>query len=217
MGIARSLERRLESLFEGAPGRVFSGRIHPAEMATRIAREADLGSFQHETGTATANEFVLTVNPKDMRSDPTELQASLEAILGEHAAEAGLRLEGPPSVAIEASEAVSKGQFTTQLEVVPGQLAPWAQLRSDTTGSYDICHNRALVGRSDDVDVIIPLDDVSRRHALIWREGGDVFIRDLGSSNGTRIDGSLLESDAVRLDQPSVVAFASNRYRLVPA
>ena len=67
MSLARSLERRLERLFEGATGRVFSGRLHPSEMAGRIAREADLARYRHESGPATANRYVLTVSPEDGR------------------------------------------------------------------------------------------------------------------------------------------------------
>ncbi|MGH9301713.1 MAG: FHA domain-containing protein, partial [Acidimicrobiales bacterium] len=44
-------------------------------------------------------------------------------------------------------------------------------------------------GRLPDCD--IPLDDpnVSRRHAQIAREGVDVVLRDLGSTNGTKLNG----------------------------
>ena len=95
MSLARSLERRLERLFEGAAGRVFSGRLHPSEMAGRIAREADLSRYRHESGPATANKYVLTVNPEDLDVDPSTLERKLERALAEHAAGVGLLFEGP--------------------------------------------------------------------------------------------------------------------------
>ncbi|MEX1124180.1 MAG: FhaA domain-containing protein [Acidimicrobiia bacterium] len=211
MSLARSLERRLERLFEGAAGRVFSGRLHPSEMAGRIAREADLTSFEHESGPATSNRYVLKVNPADLDVDPTRLQRRLELALAEHAAEAGLRLEGPPTVLIETSDAVSPGQFTCVPSVMVGKIPPWARLVGAT--SYDIGPNRALVGRASDSDVVLPFEEVSRRHALIWRADSQVWIEDLGSVNGTVLDGIRISSGPHRLNRGDMIGFSGHRFR----
>ena len=213
MSLARSLERRLERLFEGAAGRVFSGRIHPSEMAGRIAREADLTSFEHETGPATSNRYVLEVNPADLDVDPTRLQRRLELALAEHAAEAGLRLEGPATVLIETSSAVPPGHFTCVPSVVAGKIPPWARLVAGDV-SYDIGPNRALIGRAADADVVLPFDEVSRRHALIWRADGEIWIEDLGSANGTEVDGIRIGSGPHRLTRGDMIGFSGHRYRL---
>lgn len=212
MGIARSLERRLERLLEGTTGRVFSGRIHPSEMAGRIAREADLGVYEHEAGPATANHFTLTVSPNDMELDPTSLESSLEELLSEHAAEAGLRLEGPPRVEIIASGRIAAGQFTCDLEVSPGPLPPWSRL---VYGGevFGVGHNRAFLGRSARSDVVLPQPEISRRHALLWREQGDIWIRDLGSSNGTHVDGARVAADPVSIESGAVINLAGHRVR----
>lgn len=46
-----------------------------------------------------------------------------------------------------------------------------------------------LVGRGHDADLNIATRTVSRRHAEIFESNGTVMIRDLGSLNGTIIDG----------------------------
>lgn len=45
------------------------------------------------------------------------------------------------------------------------------------------------VGRSPNCDCVLPEDCVSRRHAELRHDGERWFLRDLGSSNGTRVNG----------------------------
>jgi hypothetical protein len=216
MKAARSLERRLERLLEGVFSRVFSGRLHAAEIAGRIAREADLARFEHASGPGTANSYTLTFNPSDIDGDDTELEASLTRSFAEYAAEAGLRLVGPPVVSVTTDERVVPGQFLCHPEIVPGPEAPWARLIGDNE-TLEVRPNRAILGRSSEADVKIPVPEVSRSHALIWRSGGSVWVKDLGSANGTAVDGYRIGTDQVELSTGSVLQVANARYRFVKA
>jgi hypothetical protein len=214
VSVARSLERRLERLIEGVAGRVFSGRLHPSELAGKLAREADFARFPHATGPATANLFVVQVNPKDITVDATQLEEILAKEMTEYTAEEGLRLEGPVEVKIEPVASVAAGRAECHVEVAPGPPVVWARLTSKTE-SLDIGRNRVLIGRSPDADVVAAHDDISRRHALLHREQGNVFVRDLDSANGTTVDGSRVGEDPVPIDQGSVLTLGSHRYRFV--
>jgi hypothetical protein len=46
-----------------------------------------------------------------------------------------------------------------------------------------------IIGRRADCAVVLPSHTVSRRHAQIWRDGEDYFLADLGSTNGTLLNG----------------------------
>jgi ABC-type multidrug transport system ATPase subunit/pSer/pThr/pTyr-binding forkhead associated (FHA) protein len=46
-----------------------------------------------------------------------------------------------------------------------------------------------VIGRDDSCDLVIDADNVSRRHAEISWQGGEAQLRDLGSRNGTRVNG----------------------------
>jgi hypothetical protein len=216
MNVARSLERRLERLLEGVFSRVFSGRLHASEIAGRIAREADLARFQHASGPGTANSYTLTFNPADIDGDRAELADSLTQSFAEYAAEAGLRLVGPPSVKIVTDENLLPGQFLCHPEIVPGPSAVWARLIGHDQ-TLELTTNRAILGRSDEADVKVPVPEVSRSHALLWRAGGSAWIRDLGSANGTLVDGRPVNEGGVEVDTGSVVQLAGARYRFVKA
>jgi FHA domain-containing protein/uncharacterized protein DUF1707 len=58
---------------------------------------------------------------------------------------------------------------------------------------------RLSIGRGPSCDCLLPEESVSRRHAELRREGERWFIRDLGSRNGTRVNGMrVLEEVEVR-------------------
>jgi serine/threonine-protein kinase len=75
-----------------------------------------------------------------------------------------------------------------------------------TTPAFSLQKDENLVGRRDPMSNIFPEIDlskydpqtkISRRHARIWRDGGDFLVEDLGSSNGTILATAV--SDSLRL------------------
>lgn len=212
MNVVRNLERRLERLLEGVAGRVFSGRIHPSELAGKLAREADFARFEHFTGPATANLFVIQVNPEDLSVETSKLEKMLAAEMTAYTAEEGLRLEGPVTVRIEPSARATSGHVNCHVEVVPGPPVVWATLSANGE-SLDIGRNRATIGRAPEADVVVPHDDISRRHALIYREHGQTWLKDLSSANGTYVDGVRIDTRPGLVQNGSLVGLSEHRYR----
>lgn len=54
---------------------------------------------------------------------------------------------------------------------------------------FVIAKPRTVIGRKPDADLRIPLSSVSREHCTIEIRGDEVYVRDLGSSNGTKHNG----------------------------
>jgi pSer/pThr/pTyr-binding forkhead associated (FHA) protein len=69
------------------------------------------------------------------------------------------------------------------------------------------------LGRSRDCDCVLAEPSVSRRHAELRRDGESWLLRDLGSRNGTRVNGVRLlgETEVCPGDR---VSFGDARFRL---
>jgi predicted component of type VI protein secretion system len=63
--------------------------------------------------------------------------------------------------------------------------------------SFSITRDVTVIGRREDCDLRIPLGDISRKHARLIKEDGHLRLEDLGSSNGTHLNGQRIERDAV--------------------
>ena len=72
-----------------------------------------------------------------------------------------------------------------------------------------------LIGKQADlVDIVISVPVISRVHARVSRRGGDWYLTDLNSRNGTAVNNRLLESmKDVQLQNGDIVRFANLEYR----
>jgi pSer/pThr/pTyr-binding forkhead associated (FHA) protein len=75
----------------------------------------------------------------------------------------------------------------------------------DGTAPIDITKDLIVVGRKEDCDLRLEHKSVSKLHCVIVKTDGLLLLRDLGSTNGTRVNGTrvrraaLLPNDAVSI------------------
>jgi diguanylate cyclase (GGDEF)-like protein len=82
------------------------------------------------------------------------------------------------------SESVARG---------PRSEAALTVLRGENVGAlYPINADEMVIGRSTEVGITLPDDSLSRQHARIFRDGTKYMVEDLGSTNGTFVDGDRL-------------------------
>ncbi len=214
MGLARGIERRLERLVDGLAARLFRGRIHPVELGALLVREADLAIWETPGGWGVPNAYEVVMGGEPVDGEVLEEVArELAAFFEEAALERGWRLEGPAQVAVAVDSARRPAEVAVATAVVPGVQPVWAQLRPVASGSpVPVSVNRAVIGRGKASDVRVPTEDVSRIHAVFWREAGSAWVGDLESSNGTfvngeRIDGptSVVDGDVLTLGRTEFV------------
>jgi len=203
MNLARGLERRLEKLVDGASASMFRGTMHPIDIASRLVRQIEFLSSETTVGTQVPNDLVVRMNAADINETLARdtLVDELMVVVTETAVLRGWRLVGPVRIHIVTSTDVPRGILEVEGTDTVGPTPPWGQLIADDGSAVlAISLNRTLLGRSLDCDIRVANHEVSRHHAIIFREEGNIMVTDLDSANGTFVNG-------VRLaDRPVPVA-----------
>lgn len=83
----------------------------------------------------------------------------------------------------------------------------------NTTRIIDKFNGKDLIkiGRSSDSDVVIPHSSVSRNHATIEKKNGHFYVKDLGSTNGTYLNGNRIQGSA-KISEDDILIIG--RYKL---
>ena len=92
-------------------------------------------------------------------------------------------------VTVSKTDIIRFGSEQTSLADIEARLAKTVIKRSDTPA-------RGLtIGKSSDNRIVMNHDDVSRRHAVLYKnEKGEIVIEDSGSTNGTYVNGTKITS-----------------------
>src|ERR1044071_3678122 len=82
----------------------------------------------------------------------------------------------------------------------------------DGGSPVDIVKDLVVVGRKEDCDLRLEHKSVSKIHCVIVKTDGLLLLRDLGSTNGTRVNGQRIRRAALLPNDQ--VAFANFKYRV---
>ena len=114
MSVLRTIEQKIEGLFEGVFGRAFRTHVQPVELARKLTKEMDDHRMVSVSRTYAPNEFTLFLSAGD-RSQVTDYEPSLvlelQDFLGEHARREGYVLLSPPTVTIDTDQDLPLGHF----------------------------------------------------------------------------------------------------------
>src|SRR5215510_2739954 len=81
--------------------------------------------------------------------------------------------------------------------VCRGTLMRARLVSADGGPSIDLTKDMTLFGRDEDCDVRIDHKSISKLHCVIVKTDGLLLIRDLGSTNGTRVNGQRVRRAAL--------------------
>jgi hypothetical protein len=214
MGL-QQFEERLERLVEGTLAKPFRNNLQPIEIGRRLTREMDLHRRVGVHGLIAPNSFTVTLAPDDVDRFANFIDAlsrELADAAREHARVEGYAFVGPVDVQVYEGTRLRPGRFVVTAEVVEGaEEGPSAELVLPDGTRVAIGEDPVVVGRLPECDVVLNDPNVSRRHAELRRSGEGVVVTDLGSTNGTRVNGvpvrerQLASGDEITVGSTSLV------------
>jgi hypothetical protein len=193
MGLKR-FERGLERLVEGTFAKVFRSGLQPVELGRRLAREMDLRRTVGVSGLVAPNHFAILLSSDDnerFSSFMDALHRELVEAAREHARAERYSFVGPVAVEINVDSSLTPGMFLVNGSMVeqPGG-GPMGALSLSDGRRVELGDEVVTIGRLPECDVELADPNISRKHAEVRRHGNEFIIVDLGSTNGTKVNGS---------------------------
>ncbi|MEP7223350.1 MAG: DUF3662 and FHA domain-containing protein [Actinomycetota bacterium] len=237
MPVLRSIESKIEGLFEGVFGRAFRANVQPIELARKLVKEMDDHRNVSVSRVYVPNEYTIYLSLQDRKQFAGyegSLVGELQEYLAEHARRERYALLGAPVVLVTTDEDLAIGEFgiatrlvadETSDEAPPPPEIPVEQpaqtmiYRAPTPPVADapepepeqevvsltvagrqhvITEPCVVLGRSREAGVRISDVNSSRRHAELRQEGAAYWIVDLGSMNGTIVNGKRVDRQRLR-------------------
>ena len=211
------MERRLERMVEGVFSRRRRGSIRPIELGRRLVREMDDNRSVDVKGRRIVpNDFTVLLSPTDHASF-SDIEDALTTELGEaareYAREESYHFMGPVMVRLTVDNDLKPGRFgiSSQLKQAAGGLGA-GSLVLPSGERVALGEHVTTVGRLPESTISINDTNVSRNHAEI-RTGSAAYVAvDLGSTNGTMVNGVRIVGEQ-RLNDGDIISFGSTHVR----
>lgn len=225
---------------EGFFARLFRSGVHPVEIGKRLLRVMEDGRTVGLRRVYAPNVYRITLSQKDYeRLSPLEakLVEELEVFIGEAAKQRGWVLPDTPRVSFASGPRLSPGEFRIEAEAVA--VAAQARATASVSGARSDQRTQAIastdavlvvlsderpvqtvgitnkvrIGRQGDNDLVLPDPGASRHHAEVAEEADAYFLRDLGSTNGTSVNGNRIREHRLRDGERFVVGHTVIEFR----
>lgn len=210
MGLADEFESHLERVVEGFFSKAFRSHVEPAEIGRRLMREMEGGKTVSMAAVYVPNRYSVMLSPTDYERLegllPT-LESEFVQLLRANADERRWRPAGALGVSFHPGDSMKEGRFEVEAESDAGfQPEPVEEqtrsvlrlIGSDPPRVWTLQSERMVIGRLDECDVVVDDPNASRRHAEITRREDGWWITDLGATNGTLVNGTLIKERRLR-------------------
>ena len=236
------VERFFERLVERPSARLFKTRLQPLQILRRIERAMDAERGATGRRGLVPDQFTVRLHPDDLAGlDPAaDVAAELASGALSYARAHGYALRDRPRVTLVPDNGLRLGEAEVDVEVSPAsEPSADADLADGGTRVYEIPVARAPnveveirepgrsprripvtgapihIGRGAECELVLRDSKVSRRHARLVGRDGVLVLTDLGSTNGTMVNGrrvsemALGAGDRIELGETSLVIQAA--------
>jgi hypothetical protein len=203
MGILDGFEKGLERLVTGAFTKTFKSELQPIEIGAAIKADMDAkASVVSRDRILVPNSFTISLGNEDfkrMQSLGDTLIAELGDQIARHAHRQKFQLSGALSLKIVQDGSLSLGQVHVTSNTADVQVE-WTPVLDVAGNRFVLSKSRTTVGRDASADIQVDDNGLSRQHFEILWDGKRGGLRDLGSTNGTKVNGRATQECALEND-----------------
>jgi hypothetical protein len=234
VGLLNGLEQRLDRIVNGTFSRAFKSQVDPVELAAALQQEIDLQAATINGRRVAPNVFIFELSQIDyQRLGPylANLATELTSVARAYLVEQRYVVVGQLSISFGRDDDFATGVFRIRSDMtdsavslhsldldprvtrqVPQEVAAAAlvpRIVTVTGQQFDLNRPITTLGRGEQADIRIGDAGASRVHCEIIL-GSEVTLRDLGSTNGTLVDGArvteatLLDGSIIRIGETTL-------------
>jgi hypothetical protein len=126
MSVLRTIESKIEGLFEGVFGRAFRTHVQPIELARKLVKEMDDHRTVSVSRVYVPNEYTVYLSPQDRQQFggyEESLVGELQEYLAEHARRERYALLTAPSVLVTTDQDLAVGEFGIATRLAQAEAA----------------------------------------------------------------------------------------------
>ena len=210
MGFLDKFEKTLEQKVTGFFSKTFKSGLEPLEIASAIKQEMDAkASILSRDRILVPNSYLIQLSPQDyerLNELGEPLIEELSKLASEHAAKQRFQFGELLEISLAKVASLALGQLSVVSSSKKLEIA-WVPVLEVGGVGHTLVAAKTTVGRDSTADIQIGDNGLSRKHFEILWDGSSAVLRDLGSTNGVKLQGSKINQVVL----PTGTAFSAGR------
>ena len=203
MGFLDNFEKGLERVVNGAFTKTFKSELQPVEISGHIRAEMDSkASILSRDRILAPNTFTVSLSVPDfkrMAALGDSLIEELTELATKHAKKQGFQFGAALAIKLVEDSTLNLGQVSVRSNTQNHEIE-WMATLEVNGQRFMLKAGQTSIGRDVTADIQIQDNGLSRVHfAIIW-DGRNAAVKDLKSTNGTRINGRPITEVAISND-----------------
>ena len=196
MGFLENFEKTLEKKVTGLFSKTFKSGLEPVEIAAAIKQEMDSkASILARDRILFPNSYLVKLSPEDygrLQDLGEPLLDELAKVCSEHAQSQKFQFGDLLDISLAADSSLVLGQLSVASSSKKLNVE-WVPVIQINGVSHPLVSRKTTVGRDSTSDIQIEDNGLSRKHfELLW-DGSSAVLRDLGSTNGVKVNGMKID------------------------
>jgi len=210
LGFLDKFEKTLEKKVTGLFSKTFKSGLEPLEIASAIKQEMDAkASILSRDRILVPNSYLIQLSPQDyerLQDLGEPLVEELSKLCSEHAAKQRFQFGELLDISLSQEASLALGQLSVVSSSKKLEIA-WVPVLEVAGVSHTLVSAKTTVGRDSTADIQIGDNGLSRKHFEILWDGSSAVLRDLGSTNGVKVQGKKIDQVVI----PTGTAFSAGR------